>query len=171
MQSNFSCELEQLIIQVWKIQIFFYLKISLFTYFIKNIKGRLICWPCNCGKFGKYFNLWWALRNDLRLRKRKFQNQRFSRRQIWNSSRPPRFFSGWIQKISRASNNWEWLRNIFQGLLFKAVDNPSQAVSDPILIRNFPDLNNPNNLHPGILNLFFMWNSTRLAQEFHKGIQ
>ena len=61
--------------------------------------------------------------------------------------------------------------NMLQGLLFKAVNNPAQAVSDPILIQNFPDPNNPNNLHPGILNLFLIWNSARLAQEFHKGIQ
>ena len=63
-------------------------------------------------------------------------------------------------------------QNIFQGLLFKAVNNPGQAVTDPILIRNFPHPNNPNNLHPGILNLFqSSWNGTRLAQEFRYGIQ
>ena len=64
------------------------------------------------------------------------------------------------------------MSNIIQGLLFKAVNNPGQAVSDPILIRNFPDPNNPNNLHPAILNLFqSSWNGPRLAQEFRDCIQ
>ena len=64
------------------------------------------------------------------------------------------------------------MSNIIQGLLFKAVNNPGQAVSDPILIRNFPNPNNPNNLHPGFLNLFqSSWNCTRLVQEFRNSIQ
>ena len=61
---------------------------------------------------------------------------------------------------------------IVQGLLLRAVNNHVQALSDPILIRNFPDPNNPNNLHPAILNLFqSSWNGPRLAQEFRNGIQ
>ena len=51
------------------------------------------------------------------------------------------------------------MSNCVQGLLLRAVTDHVQARSDPILIRNFPDPNNPNILHPQILNLFqSCWN-------------
>ena len=69
---------------------------------------------------------------------------------------------------------------IFQGLLLRAVNNHVQALSDPILIRNFPDPNNPNIPHPQIFNLFqSRWNgynygppsSADLTREFQNNIQ
>ena len=72
------------------------------------------------------------------------------------------------------------MKNIIQGLLLKAVNNHIRALSDPIVIRNFPDPNNPNILHPLILNLFqSVWNgyyygppsSTDLTLEFRYNIQ
>ena len=51
------------------------------------------------------------------------------------------------------------MSNIVQGLLLRAVNNHLQALTDPILIRYFPDPNNPNTLHPVLLNLFqSCWN-------------
>ena len=51
------------------------------------------------------------------------------------------------------------LSNFVQGLLLRAFNGHLQALTDPILIRHFPDPNNPNVLHPSILNLFqSCWN-------------
>ena len=51
------------------------------------------------------------------------------------------------------------MQNIVKGLFLRAINNHVQALSDPILIRSFPDPNNPNILHPFILNLFkSCWN-------------
>ena len=69
---------------------------------------------------------------------------------------------------------------IVQGLLLRAVNNHIQALSDPILIRHFPDPNNPNILHPLLLNLFkSCWNgynygppsTADLTLEFRNNIQ
>ena len=43
--------------------------------------------------------------------------------------------------------------NIIQGLAMKAINNPRSAESDPILIREFPDPNNPTSL----LSQFSTW--------------
>ena len=81
--------------------------------------GRLILRSCNSRKSGKYFNRRWPLRYDLRLWKREFQNQRFPRRQIRNSSWPPRLCSGkQIKNSSLASDIEECLCKIFLRVFF-----------------------------------------------------
>ena len=69
---------------------------------------------------------------------------------------------------------------VVQGLLLRAVNNQVQALSDPILIQNFPDPNNQNILHPQILILFqSCWNGYNygppsagdLTREFRNNIQ
>ena len=51
------------------------------------------------------------------------------------------------------------------------MNNHVQALSDPVLIRDFPDPNNPNILDPEILNLFESPNPADLTREFRNNIQ